>query len=341
MFIIRSVTSNDLNDVYELSKLVLFINLPPDKEIVQNKIKNSIQTFRKPFKDLHKNYYIFVLEDLETGNVIGVSLIHARHGTDSEPHFFLRVGQEHKFSSTINTGFIHGTLKLGYDIEGPSEIGGIVINHAYRGNPEKLGKQLSFIRFLYMGLYPERFSPVIHTELMPPLDKEGKSPLWEAVGRKFLNMDYHEADILSRSNKEFILNLFPSDNIYVNLLPVEARDSIGRVGPDTQGVKKMLEGVGFKYINEVDPFDGGPHYRCPLKEISSVKNMQHGRVELGAKYLEDQNDKVLIQIPSKNHDFLATSADINFKNGVISLPQNLIQELKLDKDFETSFIYLD
>src|SRR5690606_16580902 len=155
------------------------------------------------------------------------------------------VGQEAKFSQTINTGFVHGTLKLGLDPNGPTEIGGLILNPEFRGHAEKLGKQLSFVRFLFMAIAPERFKPMIHSELMPPLDKHANVPVWEAVGRRFLNMNYHEANVLSRSNKEFILSLFPSENIYQTLLPMDARQSIGKVGKQTEPVKRMLESIGF------------------------------------------------------------------------------------------------
>jgi arginine N-succinyltransferase len=44
------------------------------------------------------------------------------------------------------------------------------------------------------------------------------------------------------------------------------------VGEETRGAKHLLEKIGFTYRNEVDPFDGGPHYSCKLKEVSLVKN---------------------------------------------------------------------
>ncbi|EQC43446.1 arginine N-succinyltransferase [Bacteriovorax sp. Seq25_V] len=273
MFRLRSVALEDLNDLYELSLLYTFINLPADKELIENKIKSSLQSFLDPDDDFSENHYIFVLEDLATNKVIGCSMIHSQHGTEDEPHFFLKVSQENKFSQSINTGFIHGTLKLGIDTDGPTEIGGLILNPDYRGNPMKLGKQLSFVRFLYMAIFPERFKSTIHSELMPPFDRDGKSPLWEAIGRRFLNMEYHDADILSRKNKEFILSLFPTGTIYETLLPIEARNAVGKVGKDTLPVKNMLESIGFEYNHEVDPFDGGPHYRCELKDLKPVKEL--------------------------------------------------------------------
>lgn len=279
MIILRNVLESDLNDLFNLSKKVFFINLPQDKQAIKEKIESSIKSFKNPSTDLAENHYIFVAEDTVTQKVVGVSMIHAQHGTENEPHFFLKVSQENKYSSTINTGFVHGTLKLGLDTNGPTEIGGLVLDPQYRGQG-KIGKQLSFVRFLFMGLNPNRFREKVHSELMPPLDEKGNSPLWEAIGRRFLNMDYYEADLLSRNNKEFILSLFPSDNIYMTLLPIEARNAIGKVGQDTLPVKAMLEKIGFQYTNEVDPFDGGPHYRCNLKDIKPIKNMYQGPVKL-------------------------------------------------------------
>ncbi len=317
MFILRSVSQNDLDGLYQLSSMVNFINLPHDKKNIDAKIKSSLKSFLKPNKDKSKNYYIFCLEDLKTKKVLGVSMIHAQHGTEKEPHFFLIVGQERKFSKTINTGFIHGTLKLGLDYNGPTEIGGLVLHSDLRGHPEKLGKQLSFVRFLYMAIHKDRFKPIIHSELMPPLDHNGNSPLWEAIGRRFLNMDYIEADVLSRSNKEFILSLYPEENIYQTLLSPEARNAIGKVGKDTEPVKAMLEKIGFEYTNEVDPFDGGPHYRCPLKNIKPVKQYFEAKVKIG-NTSKDKTD-YLVQIENKQHAFFALASRGCHEKGVFYL----------------------
>lgn len=329
MYVLRSVSLDDLKDLKRLSEMVTFINLPPDEDIIEAKIESSLQSFKKPSQQLRENYYIFVLENRKSGEVMGVSMIHAQHGTEEEPHFFLRVSQEHKFSNTINTGFIHGTLKLGHDTDGPTEIGGLVLNPDYRGNKEKLGKQLSFVRFLYMSMYPERFKPVIHSELMPPLDKDGSSALWEAIGRRFMNMGYHEADVLSRSNKEFILSLFPSENIYQTLLPMEARDSIGKVGKDTEPVRRMLESIGFKYTQEVDPFDGGPHYRCELKNIKPVKHQIVGTLS-NQGFDASTSQPMLVALPQSNYDFFAVKLNVNVgKDGALILDSGEVGDLQV------------
>lgn len=330
MFILRSVQHDDLKDLYQLSTIMTFINLPPDEELIKGKIESSIRSFKNPSTDLSKNYYIFVLEDHTTKEILGVSMIHAQHGTEDEPHFYLTVGQEAKFSQTINTGFVHGTLKLGLDVNGPTEIGGLILNPTFRGHQEKLGKQLSFVRFLFMATKPERFKTFVHSELMPPFDRNGNSPLWEALGRRFLNMNYHDADVLSRNNKEFILSLFPSENIYQTLLPIEAREAIGKVGKETEPVKRMLESVGFKYTYEVDPFDGGPHYRCPLKEIKPIKEKITGLLITNKSYEKEKAREVLLSLEHPNYDFYAFRTQLMVHgDGQLSLDPQLVKSLGL------------
>jgi len=310
MFYSRPVRSNDLEQIYALSKLQVFINLPADRAVLKRKIDASIKSFKKPSKKLEDNYYIFVLVDANLNQVIGVSMIHGKHGTEREPHFYLSVGVEEKFSKTLNTGFMHGTLNFGLETDGYTEIGGLILDPSYRGHAEKLGKQLSFVRFLFMGAHQDQFTELIHSELMPPFDSKGNSPLWEAIGRRFLNMDYTDADKLSRENREFILSLFPSDTIYGTLLPPEARNAIGKVGPETEPVKKMLESIGFCYTQEVDPFDGGPHYRARLKDITLVRDMVKGHLNLSANLISKECEEMLIELPLKNDDFIVVRTDV-------------------------------
>lgn len=302
MYVIRNIVPEDLEEVFELSLLMKFINIPSDKKVLSKMINKSLNSFESPSKDIEKNLFMFICEDTTLDKVVGLSLIHGLHGTEEEPHFFLKVGQEHKYSKSLNTVFIHGTLKFGYTQKGYSEIGGLVLDPGYRKHIFKLGKALSFSRFLFIGSNPKLFTDTIHVELMPPFDNQGKSPLWEAIGRRFLNMDYHEADLLSRKNKEFILSLYPRDTIYEALLPMDARDAIGKVGEQTLPVKRMLESIGFYYTEEVDPFDGGPHYRAKLNEISLIQDIKS--VTIKDKKAKKENHYI-VSIKNEDYPFYA------------------------------------
>ena len=75
-------------------------------------------------------------------------------------------------------------------------------------------------------------------------------------------------------NKEFIFSLFPSGKIYTTFLPAEARNSIGKVGKETEPVLHMLKKIGFQYKDQVDPFDGGPHLWAHVDEVLPIKKIK-------------------------------------------------------------------
>jgi arginine N-succinyltransferase len=273
VILLREIQEQDLEALERFAQIPGFINLPNDRDQLRDKIGRAQASFKDELTNKMDGKYVFVAEDLSNGRVVGTSMIAAQHGTVDSPHFYFEIGSEEKFSDTINTGFIHGTLKLKYDTNGPSEIGGLVIDPEIRNSDERVGRQISFVRFLFLGLNKNRFKRKVLAELLPPLNKKGQSPLWEAVGRRFTNMDYWEADQLCQKNKEFIFSLFPSGKIYTTFLPAEARNALGKVGKDTEPVLHMLKKIGFEYKSQVDPFDGGPHLWAGVDELLPVKKI--------------------------------------------------------------------
>lgn len=271
MILLREVQERDVDALERLAQIPGFINLPSDKDLLREKVLKATATFNDKIQNKLEGKYMFIAEDLESRRILGTSMVAAQHGRPDSPHFYFEVASEEKFSDTINTGFIHGTLKLKYDTNGPSELGGLVVDSEYRNSETRVGRQISFVRFLYLAMNKPRFKKKLLAELLPPLNKKGQSPLWEAVGRRFTNMDYWEADQLCQKNKEFIFSLFPSGKIYTTFLPAEARNSIGKVGKDTEPVLHMLKKIGFAYKNQVDPFDGGPHLWANVDEILPIR----------------------------------------------------------------------
>ncbi len=270
-FVLRSARLDDLKDLKDLASQFSLLNLPADKKVLTEKIERSVGSFAGELpKDQAE--YLFVCEDLETESIVGSSLILAKHGTEDIPHYFFRISKRNRFSDDLGVGFIHQVLQFREDTDGPTEVGGLLIDRTYRRRPEKLGKQISLVRFLYMAMFPEEFESRVLCELTPPLGEGGRSEFWEALGRRFTGLPYQEADLISQRNKEFISSLFPEDDIYLALLDSRARVDLGRVGQETRPAQHLLESIGFEYLNEVDPFDGGPHYGVELKNISIVKN---------------------------------------------------------------------
>ncbi len=269
-FVVRAANTNDLNQLYELARQFNLLNLPANKRILGEKLERSERSFSGELPK-NKAEYLFLLEDVEEQAIVGSSLVLAKHGSDEIPHYYFKVLKKDHFSKDLGVGFIHQVLRFQFDTDGPTEIGGLLIDRNYRRRPEKLGKQISLSRFVYMGMYPERFEDRVVCELTPPLTDEGRSEFWEALGRRFTGLPYQEADILSQSHKEFISSLFPEDDIYLALLDSKARLVLGRVGEHTKPAQHLLESIGFKYLDEVDPFDGGPHYGCKTDEIRTIE----------------------------------------------------------------------
>ncbi len=117
---------------------------------------------------------------------------------------------------------------------------------------------------------------------LPRLEEDGRSPLWETLGRKFTGLSYQEADRLSRQNKEFIQQLFPPGEIYTTLFSQKVQDAIGVVGPDSEGARSMLERIGFRFDERIDPFDGGPHWSAPTTHIEPIRRYRRGKLAPGA-----------------------------------------------------------
>src|SRR6202011_1402051 len=190
--------------------------------------------------------------------------------------FFDVYEKEHYYHS-VDQHFRHRVLSIGYNFDGPTEIGGLVVDPECRGR-DKPEKQLSYVRFVCIAMHRARFRDRILVELLPRLEEDGRSPLWEALGRKFTGLSYQDADRLSRENKEFIQQLFPPGEIYATLFSQKIQDAIGEVGPESVGAKNMLTRIGFRYDERIDPFDGGPHYSAPTISIEPIRRFRRARL---------------------------------------------------------------
>jgi len=324
MILLREVQEKDLDSLERFAQIPGFINLPNDRELLREKIQRSDASFNDRLQNKNEAKFLFVAEEMDSKQVRGTSMIATQHGTVDAPHFYFEVDSERKFSETMNTGFIHGTLKLKYDSNGPSEIGGIVVDPEFRNTDVRVGRQLSFVRFLFLGMNKGRFKRKVLAELLPPLNKKGQSPLWEAIGRRFTNMDYWEADQLCQKNKEFIFSLFPSGKIYTTFLPAEARNAIGKVGKETEPVLHMLKKIGFQYKNQVDPFDGGPHLWANVDEILPIKKLTRAQFEAAKpSTLPDRLEAgLLCKEQQKPGGFRALAVEGAVVDGKLSIPDD-------------------
>jgi arginine N-succinyltransferase len=277
MFILRDIAPEHLDDLQRAAVHLDSVNLPDDRTALAALIERSRGSFSSELP-VAERCFVFVAADAGTGEVVGTSMIFAQHGSRRAPHVFFDVLEEERYSETLDRHFSHRVLRIGYNYKGLTEVGGLVLRPELRRHPLRLGRQLSFVRFLYLARHRGLFRDEVLSELMPPLEPDGTSLLWEALGRRFTGLSYQEADRLSQTNKEFIRALFPQDPIYATLLPPHVQERIGQVGAETRGVERMLREIGFSYAHRIDPFDGGPHFQARTDDITLCRTTRTARV---------------------------------------------------------------
>ena len=268
MLILRPIAPGDADALLELARQLDSMNLPADPAFLAERIALSQRSFAGELGDWSEGIYLFVLEDTDAGRCVGTCTILAKHGRPGKPYFWLEVTAEERRSAELGVRFEHKKLQLRSTEDGPTEIGGIVLEPAYRRHKARCGKALSIVRFAYMSMHPDRFEREVIAEMLSPFEEGGTNLLWEAFGRHFTGLPYREADHLSSRSKQFIADLFPRDPVYVTLFPERVQKVIGET--TARAALRILEKIGFRHLHQVDPFDGGPYVGASRDAIVSV-----------------------------------------------------------------------
>ncbi|GAB5495390.1 MAG: hypothetical protein Phyf2KO_04700 [Phycisphaerales bacterium] len=360
MYLIRRAKLDDTATLHKLAKMVHFINLPPDKDIIQAKIIHSRNTFLKagggrgkPEPEIvpdsvtknvktskslgglgatthESDLFMFVLEDTESGQPLGSSQVLASMGGPGNPNVSFQLSQQNFFSESLQTGTSHAVAELYLDESAPSEIGGLILQPSLRGHKKKLGLFLSLIRFHMIGLHRKRFADRVLAEMMAPISADGTNLLWEYLGRRFVPLSYDEADRFCQYSREFITSLLPHEPIYLSLLPPSARAVVGQVGEDTKSARRMLERLGFQYRGFVDPFDGGPHLDAKTDDIPHVKLTKRLTVTSSVP-MSKCKDQCMVSKLDSDGEFRAIDEKVCLlDNKTIALPKAYMEILQLE-----------
>ncbi len=269
---VRPVTPSDQPQLLALADLLDTVNLPDDPVVVAKIIADSQKAFaalavRDPTFDHRHAHYTLVAED--AGRLLGTAAVFAFHGMPEEPHYFLSVVKDTVHSQQLNTDRARTLLRLGRDTDPWTELGGLVVHPESRG--KGVGKLLLAARLLLVAMHPDRFCRRLLAELLPPRREDGGNAFWDAVGGPLTGLDYYRADLLCRSDKEFIDAFFPHDHLVAELLPPAARELIGQEGPATTPVRALLKRAGFHWLGTIDPFDAGPHDGAEIKDVGPIQ----------------------------------------------------------------------
>lgn len=271
MNILRPIRQSDYPSLHDIAveSGIGFTSLPVNEELLKRKITSSVSSFSELVTEPGNQSYLFVMEDSESGEVVGTSGIEATVGLDDAFYHYhlgkvVHASRELKVHNTVEL------LTLCNDYTGVSEICTLFLRESARKGPN--GRLLSKFRFLFMIEHQSRFADTVIAEMRGVSDEHGASPFWNWLDEHFFSMDFPTADYLTGiGNKVFIAELMPKYPIYVNLLSPEAQAVIGQVHEKTKPALQLLETEGFSCRGYVDIFDGGPTVEANLQHIRTAQ----------------------------------------------------------------------
>lgn len=256
-----------------------FTSLPVDEARIHDKLKKSEEAFSGKLAQPQYGKYLMMMEDTETGEVAGCSAVKCGTGIN-EPFFNYRIITVAKASLAADKRFDMDALILTNEFVGYTEVGTLFLKENHRGGGA--GRLAAQSRYLLMATDPEKFGDRILAELRGVTDEAGNTPFWNCLGVHFFKMSFPEADHLSAvSDNQFILDLMPKYPIYIDLLPPDGREAIGRCHREGVGAMKLLEWEGFRFERTVDIFDGGPMMAAQKTHIRTYRESRIVRVVTG------------------------------------------------------------
>jgi len=270
--LIRLARPSDLDALLKLSALLPpgMTSMPFDKPTWEKKLELVHGSTRDNIRTDQESVYLLVLEDPETGSIVGTAGIVAGVGL-THPFYNYKMSKDVKHSEELDIRVTSNLLHLVNDFTGETELISLFLMPEHR--IKYAGQFLSRCRYVFMNDFPERFSEIVFAEIRGWLDQSEKSPFWKHLGSKFFNIPFAKADFISAVNgSQFISDLMPRFPVYMELLPKEAINVIGKAHDDSVPAIKLLEREGFKYRGAIDIFDAGPVMQCERSNIESIKN---------------------------------------------------------------------
>jgi len=287
---LRPVRESDLDALAQLTqaRAIGISSLPAQRQGLRESVEHSLASFASADDASGEETYLFVLEDRGRDDgqggapLIGTAGIAAAAGFNDR---FYSYRNEFIVQASPALGArnrIH-TLHLCHDLTGVTLLTGFHIDAAYAGTlaPQLLSRG----RLAYIARFPERFSDRIAAENPGLADDSGRCPFWDAVGRRFFDVDYPTAEQLSggRSPKGYLAELMPQSPIYVPLLPEAAQWALGQLHPVGELPFRILLDEGLDGDSYLNLFDGGPTAEGRVALLKTVQRLRRLRLDARAR----------------------------------------------------------
>ncbi|MBB63646.1 MAG: hypothetical protein CMO81_01110 [Waddliaceae bacterium] len=338
MLVFRPVATHDLDqlEAFAHSASAGITNLPKNRGLLQAKQTLSIESLRKAVTKPTNESYMFILEDLENGTIIGTSAIHAQAAWN-EPQYFFRIETKEEASQTL--GIINRSQWIRPVIYQPShtEVCGLYLNPIHRKGGA--GRILSLSRFLFIGCFPHRFDPkYVIAEMRGVIDENDHAPFYDGLLKHFFELEFTEILNYLSSGKQFIQELLPQSSFPVDLLPKNAREVIGKAHPSSEPALALLKKEGFTFSQEVDLFDGGPKIYSSPKNIRCIRD---STLTLFAGISEEEFGEEEFLVCNGKIDFRACATRLSIDHrGHIYLPQKAAEALEIKTGMPLRYVSL-
>ncbi|WP_054016946.1 arginine N-succinyltransferase [Pseudoalteromonas sp. R3] len=331
MMILRPIQKSDYSALLNIAQESGhgFTSLPVNEELLQNKIERSVASFGKETDVPFDEGYLFVLEDSETGEVVGTSAIEAAVGLD-DAFYHYHLSKVIHSSRTLNVYKAVDILTLCNDYTGATELCTLFLRDKYRRGLN--GKLLSKSRFMFINQHRDRFADTVIAEMRGVSDENGDSPFWQWLEEHFFSMDFPTADYLTGiGQKVFIAELMPKYPIYVNLLSKEAQSVVGEVHDNTRPAIELLKSEGFTFNGYVDIFDAGPTVEAKVDNIRTVREVQKYTVRIDDQVQIDAEGSPVMIANDKLAGYRATALTLTLpeKATEVAIPGAVAKALQI------------
>ncbi|TRW48498.1 arginine N-succinyltransferase [Aliidiomarina halalkaliphila] len=324
MLVVRPIEARDYEALYAcaVESGHGFTSLPVDETLLKRRISRAEEAFAlTTVEQPGEEGYLFVMEDTDTQEIVGVSAIEAAVGLSSAFYHY-HVGRVVHHSAKHNVYNNLQTLTLCNDYTGVSELCTLFLREPYRKG--RNGRVLSKFRLLFMAQFRQRFADTVIAEMRGISDEDGRSPFWAWLEKHFFTMDFPSADYLTGiGEKTFIAELMPKFPIYVNLLDKSAQEVVGKVHQNTVPALKLLTSEGFRFRGYIDIFDAGPTVEAEIKQLRTVRNSRLMKVRVGRPEVAEN----VLLCNTKLKDFRACQADVTCNGDDVIMTEETAQAL--------------
>lgn len=271
--LVRIATIDDIDALLALARKggAGLTNLPPDRNALAARLRASAMAVADPGAP-GPIILVLALEE----RLIGCGMVFPRIGVEW-PFYSYRISRTNQRSAVTGKRVSFRMLTLTNDLDGFSEVGGLLVDPAFQGRAA--GALMSRSRYLFIACHRERFGRQVIADLRG-VHVDGRSPFWDAVGRRFYDMPFEEADQLNAlTGNQMIADLGPRHPIHVNLLSDEAQAAIGQPHADGRRARDLLLAEGFREDGYVDIFDAGPTLIAEIDSLASIRSSRIDRLD--------------------------------------------------------------